>query len=165
MGIQHGTRRKSSLTTTGMLYGGMIGGLVCAFVRGGITLFNLQGGAEIGFLASLPSAGIGFLCGAVAGSFCRWPLGAMLGAFLSAGVFGLFVIPVAYVFSLFGAAHDVGTFTFSFFIQKAFAGAIAGGIGGYTGMLIVRSENRENAMTQDRPDALFESGNSNPDRT
>ena len=119
MTSEHGSRRKSGLTTTGMLYGGMVGGLVGAFVRGGITLYNLRDGAEIGLLASLPSAGIGFLCGAVAGCFCRWRLGASIGAFLSAGVFGLFVMPVAYVFSLFGAADKVSTFTFSLFIACA----------------------------------------------
>jgi hypothetical protein len=133
--------KKSRLTPTGMLLGGLVGALVGGLVRGGFTFYNLRAGAGFGLLASLPSAGIGFLCGAIAGCFCRGWVGALLGAFLSGGVFGLFVLPVAYLFALFNAADKVGDFTWPYFVQKAIAGAIAGGIGGFVGRLIVVSEN------------------------
>jgi hypothetical protein len=153
MSQQYVMRSKPRLTGSGIFLGGLVGGLVGFLVRGGITFYNLRGGAELGFLASLPSGGIGFLCGAIAGAFCRPWLGALLGTVLSAGVFGLFLLPFSYFFSLFLAASTVVDFT-SFFLQKAIAGAIAGGVGGYVGSLIVASENNTRQPWEEPPNSV-----------
>ena len=120
---------RPTLTPTCIFIGALVGGVVGALVRGGFTFYNLRAGGELGLLAAMPSAGIGFLCGAVAGGFCRAWMGALLGAVLSAGVFALFLLPFAYVFSV----ERVGDFTWYYLIQRAVAGAVAGGIGGWIG--------------------------------
>ncbi len=48
------SQKKSSLSVKGILLGGLVGGLVGAIVRGGITVYNLREGGELGLLASLP---------------------------------------------------------------------------------------------------------------
>ncbi len=136
-------RRRLAVTPQAMILGGLVGALLGALIRGGITLFHLRGGEAFGVLGSLPSAGIGFLCGAIAGATCRAWLGALIGAVLSAGVFGLFVIPFAYLFSHFDATDKVTAFTWPLFIQKAIAGAVAGGIGAFVGKLIVTGASPE----------------------
>ncbi len=119
--------------STANFIGGLVGGCTGALIRGGFTWQNLQQGELFGLLASLPSAGIGLLCGAIAGAFCRPVLGALVGAGLSAGVFGLFLLPIGYLFVLLGSPIVVAEFSWSYFLQKAVAGAIAGAIGGYVG--------------------------------
>lgn len=133
-------RHELAVTPKGMIIGGLVGALLGALIRGGITLFHLREGEAFGVLGSLPSAGIGFLCGAIAGATCRAWLGAIIGAVLSAGVFGLFVIPFAYLFAQFNAAEKVTEFTWPLFIQKAIAGAVAGGVGALVGRWILAGE-------------------------
>jgi hypothetical protein len=133
------------------LLGGLTGALIGAVIRGAFTFLNLQDAGLFGLLSSLPSAGIGFLCGAIAGCFCHVWKGIFLGAFLSAGMFGLFVLPFAFLFHIFDAVEKVGEFTWLYFVQKAIAGAIAGGLGGFVGRSIFLSEHQEtsssNSMT------------------
>ncbi len=140
-------RRRLAVTPQAMILGGLVGALLGALIRGGITLFHLSGGEAFGVLGSLPSAGIGFLCGAIAGATCRAWLGALVGGVLSAGVFGLFVIPVAYLFSQFNAADAVTEFTWPLFIQKAIAGAVAGGVGAFVGRWIVTGEQKKQVLS------------------
>lgn len=136
-------RRRCVVTTKGMIIGGFVGALIGTLVRGGITFYHLRVGEAFGLLASLPSAGIGFLCGAIAGCWCRGWTGALIGALLSAGMFGLFVLPCAYVFAQFNAADKVTEFTWPLFVQKAIAGGIAGGVGGLVGRWIVALEEKK----------------------
>lgn len=140
MGEHHKTRSLAMLTPSSIYTGALAGGLVGALLRGGVTFYNLRAGAELGFLAAMPSAGIGFLCGAVAGAFGRAGVGALLGAFLSAGVFALFMLPFAYVFTTLNALDRVADFTWQYFVQKAIAGAVAGGIGGWVGGVVAGNQ-------------------------
>ena len=74
-------------------------------------------------------------------------LGALIGAVLSAGVFVLFVIPFAHLFSHFNAVKKVTALTWPLFIQKAIAGAVAGGIGAFVGRWSLAAENQEQVMS------------------
>ncbi|MEY4567150.1 MAG: hypothetical protein RLY14_2120 [Planctomycetota bacterium] len=136
-------RESPIVTTKGMIIGGIVGALIGAVIRGGITFYHLREGEVFGLLASLPSASIGFLCGAIAGCWCRGSIGALIGALLSAGVFGLFFLPFAYVLSLFDAADKATEFAWPLFLQKAIAGGIAGGVGGLVGRWITASEKKQ----------------------
>lgn len=151
MNRQLSDRKRLVMTPQGMILGALVGALLGALIRGGITLYHLREGEAFGVLGSLPSAGIGFLCGAIAGATCRAWLGALLGAALSAGVFVLFVVPVAYLFAHFNAVEKVTEFTWPLFIQKAIAGAVAGGVGAFVGRLIVTGE-KQMTIRHEHPD-------------
>ncbi len=90
----------------------------------------------LGVFAFLPSAGIGLLCGSIAEATGRVWLGALLGAILSAGIFGLFVLPVASCFSFLEPEKWLAEFTWIYFAQKGAAGAIGGALGGFVGGLL-----------------------------
>jgi hypothetical protein len=146
MNKQLSDHKRLVVTPQGMVLGALVGALLGALIRGGITLFHLREGEAFGVLGSLPSAGIGFLCGAIAGATCRAWLGALIGAVLSAGVFVLFVIPFAYLFAHFDAVEKVTAFSWPLFIQKAIAGAVAGGVGAFVGKLIVTGEQQRQVL-------------------
>jgi hypothetical protein len=124
---------RSRPSSTAILVGGLVGGVFGGLIRGWFTSQNLQPSGLFELLVSLPSASIGLLCGAIAGAFCRPLLGALVGAGLSAGVFGLFLLPIGYLLALVGAPFVVAEFSWPFLLQKAVAGAIAGAIGGLVG--------------------------------
>ncbi len=120
-------------SSTAILTGGLVGGVLGALVRGWFTSQNLQQSGVFELLVCLPSAGIGLLCGAIAGAFCRPLLGALIGAGLSAGVLGLFLLPIGYLLTLLGSPDAIAEFSWPYLLQKAVAGAIAGAVGGYVG--------------------------------
>jgi hypothetical protein len=132
-------------------WGALAGATVGAAARGGFTYYNLvAAAAQVGVrdaaltglasLALLPSAGIGLLCGAIAGAFGRPAFGSALGAALSAGVFALFVLPFSCCLSAFQVEKLVWDFSSLFFVQKAIAGALAGGVGGFVGRLSAQGD-------------------------
>lgn len=120
-------------STASRVVGAAVGGLAGAVIRGGMTHSHLREGDALGLLASLPSAGIGFLCGALAGCWCRGLTGVVLGSALSAGIFVLFVLPVAFLAAIFGAGGKVVDFSWPLLVEKAVAGGVAGGLGGFVG--------------------------------
>lgn len=118
-----------------------MGGASCAILRAGFTYYNLTGAEQgddvvrglLAFYALIPSAGIGFLCGAIAGATKRLWLGALTGAVLSAGLLLLFAMPFAWLFALFGLDQWFAKFTLPYFLQKGTAGALGGAFGGFLG--------------------------------
>jgi hypothetical protein len=117
--------------------GALVGAGVGAVVRGGFTLFNLAFGdgahAALALVAFLPSVVVGALSGGIAGALGKAGWGALIGAGISVGLFGLCVLPWAVVLERAGAAGEFTSFSWPYFLQKGFAGAIAGAIGGYIG--------------------------------
>lgn len=126
-------RRGRDCSTGSRVVGAAAGAIAGALLRGAITYSHLREGDALGLLASLPSAGIGFLCGAIGGCWCRGLTGALIGAGLSAGMFLLVVLPVAFLATLFNAADDVVAFSWPLFLEKGIAGGVAGGFGGGVG--------------------------------
>lgn len=62
--------------------------------------------------------------------------GALIGAGLSAGVFGLFLLPISYLWALLGSPFAIAEFRWPYLLHKAVAAAIAGAAPGYAGKLI-----------------------------
>ena len=122
------TRMKDRLS----LNGALVGGVACAVLRAAFTYYNVLHAEAtddiargvLGVFAFLPSAGIGLLCGSIAGATGRVWLGALLGALLSVGIFGLFVLPFAFCFSFVEPEKWLAEFTWVYFAQKGTAGAI-----------------------------------------
>ena len=117
--------------------GALVGAAVGAGLRGGFTLFNLRFGdaahQALALIAFLPSVAVGPLSGGIAGALAKPGWGALLGAGISAGLFGLCVLPWAVLLESAGAGGELTAFTWPYFLQKAAAGAIAGTVGGYIG--------------------------------
>jgi hypothetical protein len=117
--------------------GAGIGALVGAAGRALVVFCWL--GPNAGIFA-LPSAGIGILVGAIAGSLGKPLRGALVGFFLSAFVFELFMFACASalgnVTRIFGAKDAEATFlteALPYALLMGVAGAAAGGIGGAVG--------------------------------
>jgi hypothetical protein len=123
---------KSSNTTQPSSWqnGGFIGAVLGGLARGLLAFFNLHGQDGWGMLIlplCFPSILLGALCGGLAGA-SRTPLrGAVWGGILSAVSFTVFVIPIAWVFTLFGGAGMVEEFTLPYLLQRVLLGAAVGG--------------------------------------
>lgn len=132
--------------------GAAVGAFVGFFARGTVVLLNFSGGSGVlGFLA-LPSAGIGALVGAIAGAMGKPLCGALVGAILSGIVFEFFMIACA---SMIGRIDQKASGNFLsesllYGFEMAFAGALAGGIGG---AVAKRSERRNQSKRDDNPGA------------
>jgi hypothetical protein len=118
------------LSGRGAAAGAVIGGLL----RGVLTFINLgAGGGTLLVLMCLPSVGIGALCGVVAGATGHPIKGAIVGFVFAGLMFWLFVMPVAFLASMFGLAGKVEQFSFPYLLQRAIVGAVAGAAGGALG--------------------------------
>ena len=106
----------------------------------------------LAFFALLPSAGIGFLCGAIAGAVGKPGWSALIGAALSVGIFGLFVLPFAFCFAAVEAETWLVEFTWLYFVQKAAAGAIGGALGGYVASRSMAPEPGDAVDTTNKPE-------------
>ena len=123
--------------------GAGVGALVGAAGRALVVFCCL--GSNAGILA-LPSAGIGILVGAIAGSLGKPLRGALVGFVLSAFVFELFMCACASVLGditrIFGE-KDAGTKFLTevlpYTLLMGVAGAAAGGIGGAVGSAAQKS--------------------------
>jgi hypothetical protein len=137
--------------------GALAGGVACALLRTGFTWYNYENAVNasneareaLASLAFVPSVGIGFMCGAVAGSTGKVWKGAIVGGGLSAAVLVLVLLPVQYVCSLFGYGAWLAQFTAVYFVQKTVAGVLGGAFGGYIGGL--GATTRGNPDSGDRP--------------
>ena len=124
--------------------GAGVGALIGALGRALVVIFWLGPQASI---IALPSAGIGLLVGAIAGSLGRPLRGALVGFVLSAFVFELFMCACASVLgdlgTIFGG-KDAGmaflTAVLPYTLLMGVAGAAAGGIGAYVGSVSKRNE-------------------------
>jgi hypothetical protein len=117
--------------------GAFAGAGIGAVARGAVILCNLP--HESFVVLALPSATIGVLVGAIAGSLGKPVIGTVLGAVLSAGVFELFMLPCASLLATFSeltgknAAGDFLQRTLVYALEMGLAGALAGGLGGLIG--------------------------------
>lgn len=134
--------RKQPLLQNGVFVGALLGG----FSRGLLAFYNMGGDWSLFIVLALlcvPSAALGALCGGLAGN-SQTPLrGALWGALLSGLSFAAFVVPVAWVASLFNAAGKVEQFSLPLLLQRVVLGALVGFAAaeiGRRGRLAVTSE-------------------------
>jgi hypothetical protein len=118
----------------------MVGAIAGGLARGVVVAFHV--GVSSLWLA-FPSAGIGALVGAIAGATGRPGKGAIVGATLSALIFGLVIMTASRLLDLVGTAvGEAGAggpflaWSLPYFLQMAVAGAIGGSIGGAAGKTV-----------------------------
>ena len=119
--------QKRSLFQNGAFVGAMLGGVT----RGLLAFYNMGGDWSLFILLALlcvPSVALGALCGGLAGA-SRTPLrGVLWGGLLAGLTFAAFVVPVAWIATLFNAAKKVEQFSMPLLAQRVFLGALVGAV-------------------------------------
>jgi len=123
------------MTTNPRRRGALIGAGVGGVLRGALVFLDLKGeGGVLLLFVVLITVAIGALCGALAGTSRTIVRGAVWGALLAGGMFALFILPVAFIASLFDAGGTVEKFSLPYLLERAAAGAIAGAVGVWVGL-------------------------------
>ena len=119
---------QSKLWENGRFVGGFVGAILRALVM--CVNFHWYGGNFLALMC-LVSAVLGGLCGAVTAGSHTVLRGALWGGVVSGLSFAMFVFPIAFVASFFGAAGSVERFSMPYLLERAAVGAIAGAIGAF----------------------------------